>query len=108
MVRARLSAAKSQDEIGREWDRLAAVRAKQIETGVDLSYNLILAPTMLSLIRGANLSSVLDVGCGSGDLTHRLASMSGLVLGIDISEVSVKISRERWRDSRNLRFVASS
>jgi SAM-dependent methyltransferase len=34
--------------------------------------------------------------------------MSGSVVGIDISEVSIKISRERWGGRRGLEFVASS
>jgi SAM-dependent methyltransferase len=45
---------------------------------------------------------VLDVGCGSGGLSLRVAELvgpSGAVLGVDISELLVELARERAADA---------
>ncbi len=41
---------------------------------------------------------VLDVGCGDGVLTERIAAAGGQVLGLDASEAMVRAARGRvWR-----------
>ncbi len=99
---------KSQSQIAQEWDRIAQLRSGQIQTGTDLSYNLVLAPTVLSLIADADLSRVLDVGCGTGDLTHRLTAIADRVTGVDISEASIRIARQNWHGGKEPEFVIAS
>ena len=42
---------------------------------------------------------VLDVGCGTGNFTLKLAQKQCFVVGIDISEKMLKIAREKIKDS---------
>ncbi len=53
-------------------------------------------------------STVIDVGCGCGTTTIRLADVvgpSGKVIGIDISEPMIELAKERSRELANLSFL---
>lgn len=39
-------------------------------------------------------STVIDLGCGNGALTHKIAEMGCKVIGIDGSEDMIKIAKE--------------
>lgn len=47
---------------------------------------------------------VLDVGCGLGPLTRRLAAHADDVLGVDLSQVAVREARARSDDYANVRY----
>lgn len=50
---------------------------------------------------------VLDVGCGSGAITHDIASRiapTGFATGIDISEELIGIAKERYASTNNISF----
>ena len=51
--------------------------------------------------------NVLDVGCGSGWLSRRLAKMvpEGRVVGMDVSDEMIRIARRHSSDHDNLLFV---
>lgn len=52
--------------------------------------------------------SVLDVGCGSGAITHGIASVvgpSGTVIGIDRSEALIQQAKDTYIDTKNLQFI---
>jgi predicted TPR repeat methyltransferase len=55
----------------------------------------VVAETVLSRRRGAG--SVLDVGCGTGLVGHalRAGGFEGRILGLDISQASIEIARQR-------------
>ncbi len=40
--------------------------------------------------------SILDLGCGTGELTNQLASSGAGVLGVDASQAMVKAAAEQW------------
>jgi len=52
-------------------------------------------------------ANVLDVGCGSGWLSRRLAKMvpEGRVVGMDVSDEMIRIARRNSNDHDNLLFV---
>ena len=104
---ARAVSSKHMADIRREWDRIAKLRFDQIVHGRDLSYSSVLEPTVLELIGKCDRSSVLDVGCGVGILTARLAEVSGDVIGIDISGESIALA-EQHQTRKNLHFVTTS
>ena len=52
----------------------------------------------LSILKGWNFNSVLDVGCGKGALTHLLKKNNNRVLGIDISETAIEKAKARYPD----------
>ncbi|MBS1599882.1 MAG: class I SAM-dependent methyltransferase [Bacteroidetes bacterium] len=50
---------------------------------------------------------VLDVGCGSGAITHDIAKRiapAGFASGIDISEELINIAKEKYTDVKNISF----
>lgn len=88
-----LKANKSLVDITNEWDAIARARDDQIASGKDHSANSILAPSIIKHI--PECKSLIDIGCGTGWLTERLASKSERVTGIDPSKTSIAIARER-------------
>lgn len=52
----------------------------------------------LSILKGWNFNTVLDVGCGKGALTHLLKKNNNRVLGIDISETAIEKAKARYPD----------
>ena len=105
---ARPVAGKSLDLVSAEWDRIAQQRHKQITQGKDLSFNYVLKPTVLKLLQGCDLSSVLDLGCGTGELTREIARISGQVSGVDFSPLSIEIAEETCSGLSNIKFFASA
>lgn len=96
---------KTQDQIACEWDSIAELRSQQIRSGKDISYDHILAPTVLALVEGGDRSAVLDVGCGCGFLTGKIAATSKRVTGIDISPTSIRLAKEHCLGVGNIDFV---
>ena len=94
---------KSVQEIGKEWDRVVHARHAAIENGKDISFSCVTAPCILRHIREDLPNKVLDVGCGSGFLTHQIAKISQECVGIDISVNSINIAKQKYNLS-NLTF----
>src|SRR5258708_29637078 len=63
---------------------------------------------VLEKMRLAPTDSVLDVGCGAGWLSRRLAKLvpEGRVVGMDISDEMIRHARRASVDFDNLMFVA--
>jgi SAM-dependent methyltransferase len=99
---------KSPSKLSEEWNRVARLRADQIESGRDLSFSYVLVPCIKKLSKNANLQSVIDIGCGAGFLTNELANVSHKVTGIDISKESIALATEKHRDVSNLEFFECS
>lgn len=90
---------KSLSELISEWDALAPVRFKQISSGEDISYNRVITPRLLELIKPTTASRILDAGSGTGIFTSRLSALADEVIGVEPSPNSVKIARS-LNDSR--------
>ncbi len=59
-----------------------------------------------ALVCPAQGDTILDVGCGRGELTHYMACKGANCVGLDYSEDSIRIARRAFGDSiPNLRFV---
>ncbi len=69
-----------------------------------MSFDLVLKPTLETLLVDCNLENVLDVGCGTGVLTEHLFSRSEKITGIDLSSVSIKIAEETCSGIANISF----
>ena len=63
---------------------------------------------VLEKMRLAPTDNVLDVGCGAGWLSRRLAKLvpEGRVVGMDISDEMIRHARRASVDFDNLMFVA--
>jgi 2-polyprenyl-3-methyl-5-hydroxy-6-metoxy-1,4-benzoquinol methylase len=84
---------KSLSQIVAEWDALAPVRYHQISSGIDISYNQVIAPALLRQLMPLQRSRVLDAGCGTGAFSARLSEIAGEVVGIDPSARSIEIAQ---------------
>lgn len=51
-----------------------------------------------------HIESALDIGCGTGAFSRRLAERSDRVLGIDLSPQMIRFARERSSKSANIQF----
>lgn len=96
---------KGYSEIIKEWDSIASIRLKQVEEGKDISFKYVLAPTVLELLGGCNLSKVVDLGCGTGTLTKMIADKSAYVIGVDISKNNIDLARKNSSDYSNVDYV---
>jgi 2-polyprenyl-3-methyl-5-hydroxy-6-metoxy-1,4-benzoquinol methylase len=58
-------------------------------------------------IKKYNLKSLLDVGCGVGDLCYLAASIVKLSVGIDYANEMIKIAKKKFK-KKNLNFINES
>jgi SAM-dependent methyltransferase len=96
------------DDIASEWNKNAEARHKQISSEIDISYHKILIPTMMRLIGDIANKRVIDVGCGSGYLTAKLANRGSYVLGVDPSKEMIRIAKREYGNFPQLKFVNKS
>ncbi len=98
---------KNNDQIAKEWDKLAKDRLSQLKSGADLSMDHILIPTLLDLSLNTDLSNVIDLGCGTGYATRFISDISDVVTGIDISSDCIDVANESFATEK-LKFIKSS
>lgn len=91
-------------ETSRQWDLIAPIRQRQITEGDDLSLLHVLFPYILNNVSAIGPATVLDAGCGTGELSAGLAAFAEVVVGIDPSSVSIALAREHQRCD-NLSFL---
>jgi len=99
---------KSEEDIIQEWDRIARQRARQIQSGDDISYHAILLPCISDLSSNGNFDSVIDLGCGVGFATEQLLKRANRIVAIDFSSENIKIAGERLSQHPNLSLINSS
>ena len=73
-------------------------------SGKDLSFRYILLPAIKELLEGCNLKMVLDIGCGIGQLTRELATVSDRVVAVDPSPRSIALAQESCSALPNTSF----
>jgi SAM-dependent methyltransferase len=67
-----------------------------------------LAPISDAALKAANVQSgehVLDVGCGCGDTSIRLAAAGARVLGADVSAPMLALAKRRAAEAKNTAFI---
>ena len=104
----RIVSSKSASEIASEWSRIAHDRHRQIVNGIDLSYTHVLEPTIRRLLVGCTLDHVLEIGCGTGNLTAEIAGLSKRVVGVDFSQGSIEIAKSTCAKYDNVSFVLAN
>jgi 2-polyprenyl-3-methyl-5-hydroxy-6-metoxy-1,4-benzoquinol methylase len=81
------------------WDNMAAwLDEKHGDTG-DLWHRALIDPALLALIGDVNHQQVLEVACGNGYLSRRLARMGAQVTSVDAS--AALIERAQAHESQN-------
>ena len=88
---------KLQQSEAQEFDKLKDIEQAQMADDLNI----------LNRVQSLEGSKVLDLGCGTGNYTYRLAERvgpTGRVVGVDPDKERIKIAREKWvRD--NLTFM---
>jgi ubiquinone/menaquinone biosynthesis C-methylase UbiE len=84
-------------EISKEWDDLAEIRLNDLKGGIDNSYEFHLKPPLLKMLTGCDLKTILDIGCGVGVFTYELSSIADRIVGIDISEKSIRLANKHCK-----------
>ena len=90
------------------WNTNAEARHEQLISGKDITFDQLLLPEMLELVSripAIRLSSILEVGCGSGVLARHLGKISGLVVGIDSAPACIKLAIEHNLEQENIEFL---
>lgn len=77
-----------------EWDIFAKERSRQIRSGIDVSFNNVLLPNLKNEIKRYNTTNVLDIGCGTGEMTKEILSISNHIDAIDTSLISIELAKE--------------
>ena len=81
-------------QTGQYWDANAEAWTKLSRAGYNISRDLLNTPAFMKLLGPAKSLDGLDIGCGDGDLTRRLAQMGNRMTGIDISPRFIKLASE--------------
>lgn len=91
------------DSLREEFNRWAEAGRGE---GMERDHLPITLPVLAKMRLGA-ADNVLDIGCGSGWLSRRLAGMvaEGRVVGMDISDEMIRIARRNSLEHDNLLFV---
>lgn len=91
---------KKISEIGNEWDMMSASRQAVIESGKDISLELVTAPSILRQVKKEGPETLIDVGCGTGFLTAKLAGLVSSCVGIDASGRSIEIAKKKYSKTK--------
>ena len=72
---------------------------------VDHFHRYLVFPTVLKMVDCKRGKRILDVACGNGILSRRLAAQGGVVVGIDVSEVFIGQAIKKSDDSIDYHVV---
>ncbi|MEB3278021.1 MAG: class I SAM-dependent methyltransferase [Lyngbya sp.] len=83
-------------EVGRLWDENAPAWTALSRQGYDVYRDLVNTPAFLEALPEINGLEGLDIGCGEGYNTRKLANLGANMVGIDISSIFIQeaISQE--------------
>lgn len=98
---------KNIKEIADEWNAVSQKRQEIIESGKDVSLTFVTSPCIIRNLAKEKLLKVLDVGCGTGYLTHQISTLCDLCYGIDASKESLEIAKKKY-STNNIKFLNSS
>lgn len=95
-----------QYHVQNEWDQIAQIRFEDLENRIDKSYEMILKPSILNKLKKQKYKSILDYGCGTGNLTNDMKLFTAKIVGYDISHKSIEIAQKHFNDTR-IEFINS-
>ncbi|WP_347990123.1 methyltransferase domain-containing protein [Methylomonas sp. AM2-LC] len=76
------------------WCNSAKIRREQIESGTDLTFNLVFKPLIVSLISNLSPRNVLEIGAGTGHLSKELFNIGLSVTAIEPSKGMFEVAKE--------------
>jgi len=97
------------DEVAKYWDRNAPDWIPAVRAGWDVYREYVNNPPFFAMLPGLTGMRVLDVACGEGYNTCKLADLGARVVGVDISEVMIAAAREHEADEpRGIEYHVTS
>lgn len=98
------------DEVVRElWDQNADNWAELNQQGYNVYRDLVSNPAFFSILPPVSGLNCLDIGCGEGDGTRKLAELNASVTGIDISPKMIAHAKKASRESSpSIHFISCS
>jgi len=92
------------EEAIQRWDRYAETySATHTEKG-DLHKEVLLNPTLLSLMGEVKDKRILDAGCGEGYLSRILAKSNAHIMAVDYSKRIIEIAKERTSSNLSINY----
>ncbi len=88
----------SQEEAIRGWDEAAEEFASRFEKHEEFFHKCMINPTILDLLGDVGGKAALDVACGEGHLSRKLAKLAKgniQITGVDASETLIEIAKKR-------------
>ena len=96
-------------EVSGYWNQNATAWAEQVRRGYDLYREVLNNPAMFELIGPVSGKDVIDLGCGEGYNTRKIAPNARSVCGVDISERMIQYAKEAERKQPlGIRYTVSS
>lgn len=118
MVRKKMSNAKTVDSMRRDWDTRARKDAfhyiaswrKDWDVSAFLKsgeedYERLVAPVLERLGFLPHGMTMLELGCGTGRMTHRFADHFGRVLAFDVSAEMIARARSTLYENKNVEWI---
>ncbi|MCK4593485.1 class I SAM-dependent methyltransferase, partial [bacterium] len=81
-------------EVGRYWDANAPVWTRLVRMGCDVYRDHFNTPAFLEMLPEVDGRTGLDIGCGEGYNTRKVAELGARMVGIDIAPTFIKHARE--------------
>jgi len=82
------------NEAGRYWNESAESWTKLARAGYDVYRDYLNTPAFFAMLPGVQGLAGLDIGCGEGHNTRRVAQRGARVTAIDIAEVFIRHARD--------------
>jgi SAM-dependent methyltransferase len=83
------------------WERHATWWQEGFTDGADPEYEEQILPLIANLLHGAR--RVLDVGCGEGQVSRRIAGLGAEVVGLDPTAAQIRVAHQRGGAARYIR-----
>lgn len=90
------------------WDKNAHLRHNQVIEGKDLTFSKLMAPSFVNILSGIpniNQKALIEIGCGTGILTHIVSELVDKVVGIDSSPQACSIAIKFTENDSNVNIL---
>jgi len=88
----------------KRWDLIALERLMYRKAKQDISYENILKPSIISKLKHTDCSKIIDIGCGTGELTYEVSKFSKGITAIDTSKNSIALAN-KYNFNTNIEYI---
>ncbi|MFC6040417.1 class I SAM-dependent methyltransferase [Paenisporosarcina macmurdoensis] len=92
------------DDAIKRWDRNAEIITENYNEHGDLHREVLLNPSIFSLVGDVKQKDILDAGCGEGYLSRIFAKSGATVVAVDYSQNMLEIARKKTPKELNIEY----